>query len=98
MSEIKKVIVLGSGGLKIGQAGEFDYSGSQALKALREEGVRSTEGPFSAVQFHPEGWPGPRDTEFLFDDFLALARERAGRGGAKASARPQAAAAKEAAL
>jgi carbamoyl-phosphate synthase large subunit len=39
MSAVKKVLVLGSGGLKIGQAGEFDYSGSQALKALREEGV-----------------------------------------------------------
>ncbi len=37
----KKVIVLGSGGLKIGQAGEFDYSGSQALKALREEGIQT---------------------------------------------------------
>jgi carbamoyl-phosphate synthase large subunit len=36
----KKVLVLGSGGLKIGQAGEFDYSGSQALKALREEGIK----------------------------------------------------------
>ena len=36
--ELKKVLVLGSGALKIGQAGEFDYSGSQALKALREEG------------------------------------------------------------
>lgn len=38
---IKKVLVLGSGALKIGQAGEFDYSGSQALKALREEGIHS---------------------------------------------------------
>ncbi len=38
---IKKVILLGSGALKIGQAGEFDYSGSQALKALREEGIRT---------------------------------------------------------
>ncbi|MDR0390095.1 MAG: carbamoyl-phosphate synthase (glutamine-hydrolyzing) large subunit [Spirochaetaceae bacterium] len=37
----KKVLVLGSGGLKIGQAGEFDYSGSQALKALREEGIQT---------------------------------------------------------
>lgn len=36
---IKKVLLLGSGALKIGEAGEFDYSGSQALKALREEGV-----------------------------------------------------------
>ena len=38
---LKKVLVLGSGALKIGQAGEFDYSGSQALKALREEGIGS---------------------------------------------------------
>ena len=38
-ASIKKVLVLGSGALKIGQAGEFDYSGSQALKALREEGI-----------------------------------------------------------
>ena len=37
--QIKKVILLGSGALKIGQAGEFDYSGSQALKALKEEGI-----------------------------------------------------------
>jgi carbamoyl-phosphate synthase, large subunit len=38
---INKVLVLGSGALKIGQAGEFDYSGSQALKALRQDGIRS---------------------------------------------------------
>lgn len=44
MSDIKKfnkIIVLGSGALKIGEAGEFDYSGSQALKALKEEGIQS---------------------------------------------------------
>ena len=40
---IKKVLLLGSGALKIGEAGEFDYSGSQALKALREEGVYTTD-------------------------------------------------------
>src|SRR5574344_2403431 len=39
--KIKKVLLLGSGALKIGEAGEFDYSGSQALKALREEGVET---------------------------------------------------------
>jgi len=39
--DIKKVIILGSGALKIGEAGEFDYSGSQALKALREEGIKT---------------------------------------------------------
>ncbi len=40
-NNIKKVLLLGSGALKIGEAGEFDYSGSQALKALREEGVKT---------------------------------------------------------
>ena len=41
LAPIKKVLLLGSGALKIGQAGEFDYSGAQALKALKEEGVES---------------------------------------------------------
>lgn len=39
LKPIKKVVLLGSGGLRIGQAGEFDYSGSQAIKALKEEGI-----------------------------------------------------------
>ena len=39
IQNIKKVLLLSSGALKIGEAGEFDYSGSQALKALKEEGV-----------------------------------------------------------
>ncbi len=39
MNKIKKVLLLGSGALKIGEAGEFDYSGSQALKAMKEEGI-----------------------------------------------------------
>ncbi len=41
MKKINKVLILGSGALKIGEAGEFDYSGSQALKALREEGIKT---------------------------------------------------------
>lgn len=41
MKDIKKVVILGSGGLRIGQAGEFDYSGSQAIKSLKEEGIYS---------------------------------------------------------
>jgi carbamoyl-phosphate synthase large subunit len=41
MRNIKKVLILGSGALKIGEAGEFDYSGSQALKALKEEGIET---------------------------------------------------------
>lgn len=64
-SKIKKVLVLGSGALKIGEAGEFDYSGSQALKALREEGistvlinpniatVQTSEGVADKVYFLP---------------------------------------------
>ena len=39
MKKPKKILLLGSGGLKIGQAGEFDYSGSQAIKAFKEEGI-----------------------------------------------------------
>lgn len=39
MAQVNKVLVLGSGGLSIGQAGEFDYSGSQCIKALKEEGI-----------------------------------------------------------
>ena len=37
----KKVLILGSGALRIGQAGEFDYSGSQSIKALKEEGTKT---------------------------------------------------------
>src|SRR4029078_23938 len=40
MAKYKKILVLGSGALKIGEAGEFDYSGSQAIKALKEENIR----------------------------------------------------------
>ncbi len=41
LPDIKKVLLLGSGALKIGEAGEFDYSGSQALKAMKEEGIKT---------------------------------------------------------
>ena len=63
--KLNKVLVLGSGALKIGQAGEFDYSGSQALKALRQEGIKSvlvnpniatiqtSEGIADTVYFQP---------------------------------------------
>ena len=64
-SGIKKILILGSGGLRIGQAGEFDYSGSQALKALKEEGIatvlinpniatiQTSEGMADATYFLP---------------------------------------------
>ena len=48
--KIQKVLLLGSGALKIGEAGEFDYSGAQALKALREEGVTRSEEHTSELQ------------------------------------------------
>ena len=63
--EIKKILILGSGALKIGEAGEFDYSGSQALKALKEEGVetvlinpniatvQTSEGIADKIYFYP---------------------------------------------
>ena len=63
--DIKKVLILGSGALKIGEAGEFDYSGSQALKAIKEEGietvlinpniatVQTSEGVADTVYFLP---------------------------------------------
>src|SRR2546423_12600330 len=41
IKSMKKILVLGSGALKIGEAGEFDYSGSQAIKALREEKIKT---------------------------------------------------------
>ena len=65
ISTLKKVLLLGSGALKIGEAGEFDYSGSQALKALREEGlstvlinpniatVQTSEGTADKIYFLP---------------------------------------------
>ena len=62
-NSIKKVLVLGSGALKIGQAGEFDYSGSQALKALREEGIETIliNPNIATVQDLSRG-PGPDST------------------------------------
>ena len=64
--DIKKVLVLGSGALKIGQAGEFDYSGSQALKALKEEGIKTvlinpniaTVQTSEGIAGHPRTAPG----------------------------------------
>lgn len=79
MSRPRKVLVLGSGGLRIGQAGEFDYSGSQALKALREEGVKSVlvNPNIATVQTDPgladEVYLVPVTPEFVAD---VIARER----------------------
>ena len=53
---IKKALVLGSGGIRIGQAGEFDYSGSQVLKALKEEGIETIliNPNIATIQTDPE--------------------------------------------
>ena len=48
---LKKILVLGSGPIKIGEAGEFDYSGSQCLKAIHEDGINSVKVDIS---LHPE--------------------------------------------
>ena len=54
--EIKKVLLLGSGALKIGEAGEFDYSGSQALKALKEEGIETVLINPNIATVQTKGW------------------------------------------
>lgn len=81
-TNIKKVLILGSGALKIGQAGEFDYSGSQALKALREEGietvlinpniatVQTSEGVADKIYFLPV-------TPFFVEKVIARSSRRA---------------------
>ena len=57
-TDIKKVLLLGSGALKIGEAGEFDYSGSQALKALKEEGIQTVLiNPNIATCRPRKAWP-----------------------------------------
>ena len=58
IKKIKKVLLLGSGALKIGEAGEFDYSGSQALKALKEEGI-------TTILINPNIATEPNNNTFL---------------------------------
>jgi len=79
MSDVKNVLIIGSGALKIGEAGEFDYSGNQALKALHEEGVRTilVNPNIATVQTSP----GAADRVYFLPinaDFVTevIARER----------------------
>ena len=86
-SGIKKVIVLGSGALKIGQAGEFDYSGSQALKALKEEGISTVLlNPNIATIQTSEGadLPNFRFGEDSDGSYFAIAPDKYGRERDKA--------------
>lgn len=65
--DVKKVLVLGSGGLSIGQAGEFDYSGSQAVKALKEENIETIlmNPNIASVQTNAEGEKQADNVYFL---------------------------------
>lgn len=76
---MKKVLLLGSGALKIGQAGEFDYSGSQALKAMREEGI-STVLINPNIADHPD--LGRRCRSGLFSSYHPLFRRGSDKEGA----------------
>jgi anthranilate/para-aminobenzoate synthase component II len=64
--------VIGSGPILIGQAAEFDYSGTQACRVLRAEGLRLLDAPALSVQFHPESAAGPHDAAPLFRRFVDL--------------------------
>ena len=91
---IKKVIVLGSGALKIGEAGEFDYSGSQALKALKEEGIytilvnpniatiQTSEGVADQIYFLPitDSIDSRRIVTFPYDSSFLILRSNIGFG------------------
>src|SRR5210317_250224 len=75
----RRVLVLGSGALRIGQAGEFDYSGSQAIKALKEEGIRTVLVNPNVATIQTT--PGLADEVYLLPvepDFVekVIARER----------------------
>ena len=60
---LKKILVLGSGDIKIGEAGEFDYSGSQCLKAIQEDGLKS-------VLINPNIATIQTDTRFAYQVYL----------------------------
>ena len=76
--DLRSVLVIGSGPIVIGQACEFDYSGTQACRVLREEGLRHTRHPAFCVQYHPEASPGPHDADYLFSLFIEEMERRAG--------------------
>ena len=71
-TSIRSVLVIGSGPIVIGQACEFDYSGTQAIKVLKKEGLRVLDAPAFSVQYHPEAGPGPHDARYLFEEFRLL--------------------------
>ena len=91
-TDLKRVLVIGSGPIVIGQAAEFDYSGTQACKALRSEGlevVLVNSNPATIMTdpemadrtyvepLTPEAAPGPHDADYLFRQFLDEMEKRA---------------------
>ncbi len=70
--DLRHVLVIGSGPILIGQAAEFDYSGTQACRVLKAEGLRLLDARAFSVQYHPEAAPGPHDATGLFDAFARL--------------------------
>ena len=74
--DLKSVLVIGSGPIVIGQGCEFDYSGTQACRVLKQEGIRSRDAAAFSVQYHPEAGPGPHDARYLFDEFRLVMDER----------------------
>ena len=71
-TDLRHVLVIGSGPIVIGQACEFDYSGTQACRVLRAEGLLVRDVPAFSVQHHPEAGPGPHEAAYLFTDFTDL--------------------------
>ena len=71
-SDLSHILVIGSGPIVIGQACEFDYSGTQACRVLRAEGLRLLDGRAFSVQYHPEAAAGPHDAAYLFDEFCEV--------------------------
>ena len=69
--DLRTILVVGSGPIVIGQAAEFDYSGTQACRALR-----GLEVPAFTVQYHPEAAAGPHDADYLFDRFVELVEKK----------------------
>ena len=74
--DLHTILLIGSGPIVIGQACEFDYSGTQACRILRAEGLRGLDFPAFTVQYHPEAAAGPHDADYLFDRFVELVEGR----------------------